>query len=75
VPAYLTMTGITTVAWTVTAGFTTSGGGILYRRPILLVAAWIGIVWMSAAQPGRVIREPRLDAAVRRWRGQRPGSR
>jgi hypothetical protein len=71
----VTFVGITAVAWMVTAESTTTLGGILYRCLVLLVAAWVGIVWLRAAQPGRVIREPRLDAAVRRWRGQLPGSR
>lgn len=71
----VTFVGITAVAWMVTAESTTTIGGILYRCLVLLVAAWVGIVWLRAAQPGRVIREPRLDAALRRWRGQLPGSR
>jgi hypothetical protein len=69
----VTFVGITAVAWMVTAESTTTLAGILYRCLMLLVAAWVGIVWLRAAQPGRVIREPRLDAAVRRWRGQLPG--
>lgn len=71
----VTFVGITAVAWMVTAESTTTVGGILYRCLVLLVATWVGIVWLRAAQPGRVIREPRLDAALRRWRGQLPGSR
>lgn len=71
----VTFVGITAVAWMVTAQSTTTVGGILYRCLVLLVAAWVGIVWIRTAQPGRVIREPRFDATVRRWRGQLPGSR
>ncbi|PZS24203.1 MAG: hypothetical protein DLM61_22840 [Pseudonocardiales bacterium] len=71
----VTFVGITALAWMVTAESTTTLGGILYRCLVLLVAAWVGIVWLRAAQPGRVIREPRLEAALRRWRGQLPGSR
>ena len=70
----ITFVGITSVAWMVTAESTTTAGGIAYRCLILLVGAWVGGMWLRAAQPGRVIRDARADSMLRRWRGQLPGS-
>jgi hypothetical protein len=70
----VTFIGITAVAWMVTAESTTTAGGVLYRCLVLLVADWVAVIWLRAAQPGRVIKETKIDDAVRRWRGQLPGS-
>jgi hypothetical protein len=70
----ITFVGMTAVAWMVTGESTTTVGGVLYRALLIAVASRVGTVWMRATQPGRVIREARLDAAIRRWRGRLPGS-
>jgi hypothetical protein len=70
----ITFVGMTAVAWMVTGESTTTLGGVLYRVLLLLVGGRVGLMWLRATQPGRVIRDARLDAAVRRWRGRLPGS-
>jgi hypothetical protein len=70
----ITFVGMTAVAWMVTGESTTTLGGVLYRVLLLTVAGRVGVIWMRATQPGRVIRDARLDAAIRRWRGRLPGS-
>ena len=64
----VTFVGITAVAWMVTAESLSTVGGVVYRCLVLLVAAWVGLMWLRAATPGRSIRDARLDSAVRRWR-------
>jgi hypothetical protein len=70
----ITFVGVTVVAWMVTGESTTTLGGVRYRALLLTVAGRIGMTWLRATQPSRVIREARLDAATHRWRGRIPGS-
>jgi hypothetical protein len=64
----VTFVGITAVAWMVTAESLSTTGGIIYRGLVLLVGAWVGLIWWRAATPGRPIHDARVDSAVRRWR-------
>lgn len=66
----VTFTGITSLAWLVTADSMTTTGVIIYRALLMLVTGWIGLIWWRAARPGRVIHDARLDTALRRWRSQ-----
>ncbi|HEY3717763.1 MAG TPA: hypothetical protein VGL39_24830 [Jatrophihabitantaceae bacterium] len=70
----ITFVGMTAVAWMATGESTTTLGGVLYRILLLVVAWRVGMVWLRATQPGRVVRDAKLDAAIRRWRGRLPGS-
>ncbi len=71
----VTFVGITAVAWMVTAESLNNVGAAVYRCLVLLVAAWVGLMWWRAATPGRVIRDARMDSAVRRWRAHLLGPR
>ena len=72
--AVLTLQGVGPVAWLVTANPTTAAGWAM-RLVLALLLAWVVLIWWRAARPGRPVREPRVERALRRWRGQLPGSR
>lgn len=71
----VTFVGITAVAWMVTAESLSTVGGVIYRCLVLLVGAWVGLIWWRAATPGRHIRDARMDSALRRWRAHLLGPR
>jgi hypothetical protein len=70
----LALQGIGAVAWLVTADPKTIGGW-LTRAVFALLMLWVMVIWWRAATPGRRIRQPRVEQAMRRWRGQLPGAR
>lgn len=64
----LALTGVTSVSWLVTgATAMTVLGGLAYRCLLLAVVGWMAVVWWRAATPGRVIRDGRVDVALRRF--------
>jgi hypothetical protein len=70
----LTLQGTNPVAWLVTANPTTVAGWVM-RVVLALLMGWVAFIWWRAATPGRRVRNPRLEQALRRWRGQLPGAR
>lgn len=70
----LALQGVGVVAWLVTADPETPVEWFT-RTVFALLMVWVMLIWWRAATPGRRVRRPRVEQAVRRWRGQLPGTR